>query len=76
MPDRIVKIRAVPGSKRVGLLEDNGEVLKVGLKSPPRQGKANEELIDFLAGHFRVKRSAVTIKSGLTSKDKVVLIKG
>lgn len=76
MPDRIVKVRAVPGSKRVGILEDKGEVLKIGLKSTPQQGKANEELIDFLAGHFKVKRSAVIIKRGLTSRDKTVLIKG
>ena len=44
------------------------------LKSPPVDGKANEELIALVARHFGCHRAAVTIKSGASGRIKLVKI--
>ncbi|MFN6222240.1 MAG: DUF167 domain-containing protein, partial [Dolichospermum sp.] len=42
--------------------------------SPPIDGKANEELIKLLAKKFDVPKSSITIKSGVTSRNKLIII--
>jgi len=46
----------------------------VHLKSPPVDGKANAELIQVLAKLFDVSKSSIRIKSGASSKSKLVEI--
>ena len=53
--------------------EENG-ILKVHLKAVPMKGKANEELIEVLAQHFKVKKSQVNILKGHKSNIKEVEI--
>jgi len=44
------------------------------LRSPPVDGKANAELIGLIADHFGCGKSAVAIKSGASSRNKLVSI--
>ncbi|MBT8419808.1 MAG: DUF167 domain-containing protein, partial [Gammaproteobacteria bacterium] len=44
--------------------------LKVRIAAPPVEGKANERIIEFLAGEFRVPKSHLTLLSGARSRDK------
>ena len=44
------------------------------LKAAPVAGRANEELIALVAAHFGCRKSAVTIKSGLSGRTKLVRI--
>jgi uncharacterized protein (TIGR00251 family) len=70
-----VRVKAIPRSARTeaaGELSDG--TLKVKIAAPPEKGKANEELCRFLAGHYGVARSAVSIVSGHTSGLKLVRI--
>lgn len=71
----LLTVRVVPNAKKERLLEEEGRV-KVYLNAPPVEGKANDALIDFLAEHYKVRRSAVRIVRGETSRTKVVEIKG
>ncbi|MHC5610919.1 MAG: DUF167 domain-containing protein [Nostoc sp.] len=48
--------------------------LTVYLKSPPVDGKANEELIKLLADKFDVTKSHIRIKLGLSSRQKLIEI--
>ncbi len=41
------------------------------ISAPPEKGKANIEIVKFLTRHFKKK---VRIKSGLTSRRKVIVI--
>ncbi|MBM5782499.1 MAG: YggU family protein [Pelagibacterales bacterium] len=54
--------------------EKSQEYLKVQLASQPIDGKANEELIKFLAKILQIPKSKVEIISGKTSKFKMVKI--
>ena len=44
------------------------------LKSPPIDGKANEELIALVARHFGCRKAQVTIRSGASERMKLVRI--
>lgn len=49
-----------------------GQCLKVKVVTVPRDGKANAELIDFLADFFRVRRSEVRIVKGVRERQKLI----
>lgn len=68
------KVKVKPNSKVQKIEEQADGSLTVRLKSPPVDGKANEELIKLLAEKFDVPKSHITIKSGLSSRQKVVEI--
>ncbi len=52
----------------------HGDALKVRIQAPPVEGKANSELIKFLAKQFGVSKSAVQIISGELNRHKRVRI--
>lgn len=68
------QVKVKPNSKRQSIEEQPDGSLKVHLKSLPVDGKANEELIALLAERFNVSKSKISIKSGLSSKTKLVEI--
>ena len=76
-PNRIVKtiqIKVKPNA-RVSTLEETGSGPWLArLKSPPVDGKANEELVTLVARHFGCPKSAVSIKSGATGRIKLVRV--
>lgn len=49
-------------------------VLKVKIQAPPDKGRANEELIDFLAETFGIPKSRIEILSGHSSRLKKLKI--
>ena len=75
MPSRILQIKVKPNS-RASLLEqkDDGTWL-AQIKSPPVDGKANEELIALVAKHFGCRKSEVSIKLGGSSRTKLIQIR-
>ncbi|MBE9142203.1 DUF167 domain-containing protein [Planktothrix mougeotii] len=68
----LLKIKVKPNSKQQALQKEVDGSFTVHLKSPPVEGKANQELIQFLAKYFGVPKSQITIKSGLSSRHKFV----
>ena len=61
-----------PGAKKTEVAGLYGEALKIRLAAPPVDGKANAALIGFIAERLDVAKSAVTLKSGQTSRRKVL----
>ncbi|MFH1874785.1 MAG: DUF167 domain-containing protein [Pseudomonadota bacterium] len=55
--------------------ERNG-ALAIALRSAPVEGKANQELIEFLAKLLSVPKSKISILRGETSRTKLVFIQG
>jgi len=70
------RVKVKPNSKQQKVEELADGSLIVHLKSPPVDGKANEELIKLLAKKFDVPKSSISIKSGTTSRQKVIEIDG
>lgn len=69
-------IKVKPNSRQQTLQTAEDGSLVICLKSPPVDGKANDELIKLLAKEFKVPKSSVRIKSGQSSKQKLVEIDG
>lgn len=69
-----IEVTARPGASRRGVIGTSGERLVVGVHSGPQKGKANDELIEYLAGELRVPRSALMIVRGATSRRKTIRI--
>ncbi len=71
-----ITVKAHPRARRSAVAGRLGEAYKLDLKSPPVDGKANDECIRFLAEVAAVPRSRVRIVSGATSRLKVVEVDG
>ena len=76
MDSTLLAIKAVPNATRSEVVGWLGEALKVKLKAPPVDGKANAELCRFLAEHLGLPRSAVTLATGTSARQKRVQIDG
>lgn len=70
------RLRVQPRARSTGIAGEHDGALKLKVASPPVDGKANSEIIRYLAKIAGVRQSAVEIVSGATSRDKVVRIQG
>lgn len=61
-----------PGARKTEIAGEHGDALKIRLAAPPVDGKANAALIDFIAERLGIARSLVSLKSGQTSRRKVI----
>ena len=72
MPTLQVKVKP---NACVSLLEQGADGSWLAqLKSPPVDGKANQELIALVARHFGCRKADVTIRSGASGRMKLVQV--
>jgi len=67
-------VKVKPRSREAAVEKTGPNQFQVKVKAPPKEGKANQEMIEALALHFGVSKSRVTILSGLKSNQKIVNI--
>jgi uncharacterized protein (TIGR00251 family) len=65
-----------PGARRDGIVGLHGDRLKVAIAAPPVDGRANDALLAFLADRLGVRKSAVMLVGGETSRPKRIRITG
>jgi uncharacterized protein len=70
------EVRVHPRAKKNAITGEVGEAVKLALTAPPLDGRANEACIAFFAELLRVPRSAVTIVSGQSARNKVIRVGG
>jgi len=68
----LLTLHIQPGAKKTEVCGLHGDALKLRLAAPPVDGKANAALLAFVAELLGVAKSRVTLKSGQTSRRKVV----
>ncbi|MBL7053883.1 DUF167 domain-containing protein [Patescibacteria group bacterium] len=69
-----LKIKIIPNSSKTLITEEKGDYLKIKIKAIPEKGKANIELINFLAKYFKIAKSNIKIIKGTTSRNKIIEI--
>ena len=69
-----LSLHVQPGAKKSECAGLHGEALKIRLAAPPVDGKANEALLRFLAQRLAIPRQQISLKSGQTSRQKVIEI--
>lgn len=70
-------VRVTPRASRNGVagVREDG-VLLVRTSAAPVDGAANAAVIQLVADLFGLRRSQVAVKSGLTSRDKILTLSG
>lgn len=76
LPSCTLEIKAVPNAPRNAVVGWLGDALKVKVHAPALEGRANEELCEFLADALDLPRRAVTVLRGDKSRQKVVRLEG
>lgn len=73
--DLVLDCQLQPRASRDEFAGLQGERLKIRLSAPPVDGKANAQLLEFLARAFGVPRRQVELEAGQTSRLKRVRIR-
>jgi uncharacterized protein (TIGR00251 family) len=76
VPDCVIAVRVTPRASRDKVTGWQNGALRVRLRAPPVEGKANEALRRLLADRLGVALSAVSIVSGETARLKRVRVEG
>lgn len=69
-----IHITAKPNAKKNEVEKIDETHYKVSIKASPKEGRANEAVIEALHEYFRRPRSSISIVSGLSSRHKVIEI--
>lgn len=69
-------VRVKPGSRVSALTERDDGTWHACVKSPPVDGKANDELRELIAGAFGVRKAQVSIRGGASARSKRIEIEG
>ncbi len=75
MKTEIIKLVVKPNSKVTDVCGVYLNRIKIKLAAPPEKGKANRELIRFIAGKIDVPKKFIKIISGVRSNYKEISIK-
>ncbi len=69
-------VKAIPNASRDAIVGWIGDSLKVKVRAPALEGRANESLRELLAGELGLPAGSVNVVRGAKSRLKVVEIRG
>jgi uncharacterized protein (TIGR00251 family) len=69
-------IHVSPGAKRSGVGGRHGDALRVAVRAPPLEGRANAACVEALAAAFGVKRGAISLDPAARGRRKRVAVAG
>ena len=69
-----LRVKVSPNAKQNEITGWFGDQLKIKISASPERGKANKELVNFLAKELSISRSGISILRGHTSSSKVLNI--
>lgn len=72
MPAIILQVKVKPRAKTSELSQEADGTWTAKLKSPPVDGKANDELIALVSERFGYRKASVQIKAGASGRMKLV----
>lgn len=72
----LLAVYVQPRASRNGLSGVHDGNLKISITTPPVDGKANSAVTAYLAKTFKVPKRAVQMRSGQTSRRKLIAISG
>jgi uncharacterized protein len=73
-PLLLLQLHIQPGARQNLIVGLHGDRLKLKIHAPPVDGKANAELIDFIAHCFGINKSTISILKGELGRDKTLCI--
>ena len=74
--NRLLQVKVHPGAGRNEITGFSGNTILLKIAAPPEKGKANRELVEFLASLLGVNKSSITIVKGETGRNKFISVNG
>ena len=71
-----LRVRVSPGAGRTALVGRHGDAWKVRVTEAPERGRANEAVLRLLAETLALPRTALTLVSGHSGREKIVELTG
>jgi len=71
-----IRVHVIPNAKIDEVLGEHADAIKIKLRAPPVEGKANAALRRFLAEKLGIPQRAIVLDRGERSRDKVIRIDG
>jgi uncharacterized protein (TIGR00251 family) len=71
-----VRFHIVPNAKQNKVVGEHGTAVKIKLRAPALEGKANAALLGFLAERLKIPARAIVLEHGEKSREKVIRIEG
>lgn len=71
-----IRVHVIPNAKIDKVLGEHGDAIKIKLRAPALEGKANTALRRFLAEKLSIPQRAIVLEHGERSRDKVIRIDG
>jgi uncharacterized protein (TIGR00251 family) len=71
-----IRIHVIPNAKIDKAVGQHGDAIKIKLRAPPVEGKANAALRRFLAEKLSIPQRAIVLDRGERSRDKLIRIDG
>jgi Uncharacterized conserved protein len=72
----ILPFHIVPNSKQNKVVGQHGEAIKIKLRAPALEGKANAALRALLAEELKIPKRNIVLERGQQSRDKLIRIEG
>lgn len=72
----LIPVRVTPRGRANAVTGARNGVLSLAVTAPPAEGAANAAVIEVLSDALRCPKSALTIRRGVKSRDKVVVVTG
>lgn len=72
----ILRVHVVPNARSDSVTGIHGDAIKIKLRAPAVEGKANAALIRFLAEHLKIPRHSIALQHGHNSRNKLIRVDG
>jgi uncharacterized protein (TIGR00251 family) len=72
----VLEFKVIPRASTTEFADLKAEVIRVRVSAPPEKGKANKELIRFIAKRLGIPKATVVLLSGKTSRRKRIQVNG
>jgi uncharacterized protein (TIGR00251 family) len=69
-----IRVKVKPNARSSELIEKPDGTWVARVKSPPIEGKANQELVGLVATRFQCPKSAVSVRHGSSGRMKLIRI--
>ena len=71
-----LRFHVVPNARTNKIMGEHRAAIKIKLRAPAVEGKANAALRSFLAGELKISERAIVLERGQKSRDKLIRIEG
>ncbi len=71
-----LRVRVVPGSATPGVAGRHGEDWKIRVREAPERGRANDAVLELLAGALSLPKRDIRLVSGHGARTKIVELTG